>query len=315
LQNQEYLFDTVIEESSLTLKQDFLDGTLTGFEFFSLTFGQALKVAVEKNFKNLTILDSMTKIETQFQGIFNKNIDKSTLKDNQKIADEAIDEFLNRLLYVTKLKNEDLQNEINSQFGEIFKGGDIGDISAKIELRLRTWLMDRSNKELTKNKFEEFITKIAENLKLIIRKDEAFRDMLHFESILPDISDFQNPENQSQYRILHLRTSEEETHYAAMRVVSNYSDPLLFLKARFTDGDFEQIVIFFEKLCCYKLLVIELYKDSHQNFKKHENSLMIILQNDPSKKLVVIGDPSLKVNFQNMLIVNEDRVAKFPLKK
>jgi hypothetical protein len=305
-QNQKYLFDTIIDQDSLTIKQDFVDETLMGFEFFSKTFGQALKVAGEKSFANFTIPDIIVRIQNHFQNIFDKTVDKSTLMDNQIKSDNAIDQFLDKLSYVTNLKTKDLHTEINSQFGEIFKRSGIDDISNKVELRLRTWLMDRKNTELTKSKFEDFIIEAAKDLELIIEKDKLFRDIWDFKSILSETRNFLNTINQSQPRILRLETSEGESHFAAMRIVSNYSDPLLYLKANFTDEEFKQILTFFEKLSCYKLMVVELQRESYHVFKNRENDLEKILQNGPSKKLVITGDASLKVNFKNIQTLKED---------
>jgi hypothetical protein len=294
--NQRYLFDTIVDKDSLTLKQMFLSGTLTGQDFFYQTFQQALKVAGDKKWSTL---DKVARIHKQFPNIFNQSIEYQELKANQVKADCAIDEFLNKLLFVTKLETEDLQVEIHSQLREIFKWENIDGISAKVERSLKTWFMNRHNKELRIGDFENFITEIA-TPKLINLRDETFWDMLQFKSILPDAKDFLCRNNPNLRRILHLQTTEDEIPFAAMRVQSNFSEGLLYLKTSYSVEDFEQLVIFFEKFSCYKLLIIEIYKDTFQVYNFLETYMESILQNNPSKKLVLIGEVNLTINLPNI---------------
>jgi hypothetical protein len=313
--NQKYLFDSkIIDENSLTFKQDFLNGTLPGFNFFSQTFDQALKAAGDKKLANLSVPEKITRIENQFLNIFNKTIDQSSLIANQNNADDAINEFLDKLLYVTKLETEDLQSVINSQLQETFKRRNVELVSASVEVCLKSWYMVGKNIQLTRQDFGRFISKNeieVASMKMILLKKESFRDALNFSSIQPQIESFINNTSLDPNlpRILRLETPESETHFAAMRILANYTakedDALLFLKTSFTDNNFREGFDVFGKLDNFKLMIIELYKGSFQVFQRHETNLNNILQNDPSKKLVVIGDANLNFNFQNMLTLTE----------
>jgi hypothetical protein len=296
--NQKYLFDTIIDGNSLIIKQDFLNGTLLGLEFFSQTFDQALKaISTQK--------DKIDKIQNQFPNIFNTTIDNFLLSNNQNNADDAINEFLDKLLYVTKLENEDLQNEIDLQLRETFKRENVQLVSASVEVCLKTWFMGEKNIELTRPDFESFITKsqieIA-SMKMIVLKNESFRDALAFSSVLLKVGHFINNTGPNQSRILRLETPESEIHFAAMRILANHSaekeDALMFLTTSYNDDNFNLGIEVFEKLNSYKLMVIEIY--TFQVFKRHESSLRDILQNDSSKKIVLIGYASLNVNLQSM---------------
>jgi hypothetical protein len=309
-QNQKILFDTIIDRNSLTIKKDFLNGTFMGFEFFSMVFDRALKAAGDKN---LPIENKIVKIQAHFQNIFKKNIAKSTLTAKQKNADDTINDFLNKFLYVTKVKIEDLQIEIDSELCKTFNRRNVELVSASVEVCLKSWFMDRKNTELTRHHFEDFISKsqteIA-SMKMIVLKKESFRDSLEFSSIPPQVGSFINHLDPNQPRILRLETPESETHFAAMRILAKHSakeeDALMFLTTNFTGDNFKQGLEVFEKLSCYKLLVVELHKNTFQVFERHEDDFDIILQNDPAKKVVVIGDASLVVNLQNMQTVEEN---------
>jgi hypothetical protein len=312
--NQKYLLDSkIIDENSLTFKQDFLNETLPGFNFFSQTFGQALKAACDKKSSTLSNPEKITRIENQFPIIFDITIDQSTLTANQNNADDAINEFLDKLLYVTKVETKDLQNEINSQLRETFKRRNVDLVSASVEVCLKNWFMGGKNIELTRPDFEGFLNKTeieVASMKMIVLKKEAFRDALDFSSIQPQIEFFINNFDPNLPRILRLETPESETHFAAMRILANHSakeeDALLFLSTKFSPDNFKESVDVFEILGCYKLLVIELYKDSFQIFKNHETDFEKIIQIDLSKKLIVIGDVNLQINLQNMETLKEN---------
>jgi hypothetical protein len=193
---------------------------LLGFEFFSQTFGQALKAAGDKKW---TVQSKITRIENQFPNIF---INKSTLTANQNEADEAINEFLDKLLYVTKLETEDLQNEINLQLRKTFKRKNVDLVSASVEVCLKNWFMEGKNIQLTRQDFESFISKNeieVASMKMIVLKKEAFRDELNFSSIQTQIESFINNLDPNQPRILRLKTPESETHFAAMRILASHS--------------------------------------------------------------------------------------------
>jgi hypothetical protein len=98
------LIETIIDQDSLTL-----GGTLSGFEFFSQMFDQALKTIKDKNLIGLTIPEKIARIEKLFPKVFDKTIDQSVLTTNQKHADDTVNEFVNKLLYVTKVETTDLQ--------------------------------------------------------------------------------------------------------------------------------------------------------------------------------------------------------------
>jgi hypothetical protein len=156
--NQKYLFKSVIDGNSLVFRNDFLNGTLVDFESFYRTLEKALK---EIGNKKLNSQRKIQQIENKFAKIFDVNIDQSQLIANQIKADDAINEFLDKLLFVTNLKIEDLQSAIDSQLRETFKMEYIKTISLSVEMSVRKFFMGGKKKELTKKDFEKFLSEIA----------------------------------------------------------------------------------------------------------------------------------------------------------
>jgi hypothetical protein len=294
--------DTIIDVNSLKFKQDFITGTLPDCDFFYQTFEEAL---IEVGNRKFSSQQKMSQIENKFRNIFNRTVDQSNLTRNQNESDDAINQFLNKLLYVTNLKTKDLQNQINLNLGKTFKQGDIKIISVIVENRVKDFFMGGKYKELTRKDFDKILSEIASE-EVNKWKDESFKTILYFKSIQQGVTDFLKNTDANQPRILRVQSSKEETHFAAMRVLSNFPGLLIYLNSNFNKEDFEQGIIFFENLESYKLLLIELYEDTLQVFKDHEAKLESILQHDPSKKLVLIGDAKLQVNFQNIQTLNEN---------
>jgi hypothetical protein len=290
--NQKHLLESIIDESSLKFKNRFLNGTLIGFEYFNQTFNRLNSRKIQQ-------------IQNKFPNIFNRNIDRSQLIANQNESDRVINEFLNKLLYVTNLKIENLQYKIKWQLRETFKLGNVKDISLSVESNIRKLFMSGRKKELTKKEFGKFLSECASG-EVKKWKDESFRDMVYFKSIQRETEDFLSNADPNQSKILRLQTSEEETHFAAMRIFFYILDQLVYLKSSFAVEDFEQGIIFFEKLESYKLMIIELYENTFQTFRNHEVILQNILQTNPSKKLVLIGEAKLQVIFQNMQTLSEN---------
>jgi hypothetical protein len=155
--NQKYLFESLIDGKSLEFRNDFLKGTLIDYEYFCRTFEKALRGF---GGKKLNSQRKIQQIENKFASIFDNNIDQRQLITNQVKADDAINLFLDKLLFVTNLKIEDLQYAIDSQLRETFRLGNIKTISLGVEMNVRKFFM-KQQKELTKRNFEKFLSEIA----------------------------------------------------------------------------------------------------------------------------------------------------------
>jgi hypothetical protein len=116
---------------------------------------------------------------------------------------------------------------IDSQLGEKFKLINVELVSASVEVCLKSWFMGEKNDQwLTQKDFEGFLSKneteIA-SMKMIVLKKEAFRDVLTFSTISPQLDSFINKVDHNQPRVLRLKTPESEVHFAAMRILANHS--------------------------------------------------------------------------------------------
>jgi hypothetical protein len=291
--NQKYLFNTIIDKNSLKFKKGFVNGNLAGFEFLR----KIILDVIGNNLKNLK------KIESKFINIFIKHLDNTVLISNQEKADDAINKFLDKLMYVTSLETMEIQSKINLILQEIFMRDNVDQISKGIENNIREWFMSTNDNKahLTKIDFENFVLKSKleiESIKLAKLKEVSFSDMLHFDPQLTVFSELDNFFTARDSRVLHLQTSEDEIHFAGMRVLSIHhsktekEDTLLFLSTLFSEENYKLGVEIFEKLESFKLLVVEVYNDSIQNFVNSLQQLENILQN-LSKKVVIIANKNL----------------------
>jgi hypothetical protein len=299
--NRKFLFEEIFDLGTYTFQGDIFKGnTLCMFRSaFEQTFkAKAIKIRedLRRYVKNCWAYWTSQSIEEKLKLIGSPvGQDMDQVQFNQQLSS-----FMDKLIFVTSLEIEDIENKIREDLKIAHSMNDVSFQYSNLANGIVDLVTTRGKNviPITLQDYENVSEKykIWNDTLLVISQTCRFfentRLILEIQ-VNKNIVEFLNLDTSQPSNILHIKTQKSETKFVSMQIYSVLSrankskDSYIMMRTSFDEASFERGMKVFERAASFQFMIIEI--DSDESLSEVYSCVAQIL-NNPSKRLIIIND-------------------------
>jgi hypothetical protein len=242
-------------------------------------------------------------IQLNFLGQIYNNYtnDPSDLAHLEKEMDQSLDEFIDKLLFVTQFSRDDIDQITDPILRKDFNRENVSYIREALEAEIISWVIDLKDGDYIDSKklkvlYRDKIKVLTQVQNVIERTSNIIRgDLLEFSTTNQELQSFLSEDvDNLDKNVFCIETKPEETFFALCQILQfigiSKSDTFLILQTSFTSETFIEGLEIFSTEKTFELCIVEV-NSKNVDFKIFKDEFIRVAIDD-SKKLIIICDNS-----------------------